>query len=312
VVIERNLFYNQTGSDEHIDINSAAGVVVQDNIFMNDFAGSGRVNGNDTSSYIVIKDSNTTEDIYTGSHGIVVRRNVFLNWEGSTGSNFLLFGEDGHGIFETYDMLAENNCMIGNSANPMRAPFGVKGGRDIVFRNNTIVGDLPSMAFAMRLNREGSNPANENIQFYNNVWADPTGTMGARDSSDSNDFSDTPVDDTLSFVLENNLYWNGGSDIPEDPSELINVSDDGSAVLGDPVLGDQSGLVVPRWDPSAGTFADGSTTICEVFALLVDAYCTPGEGSGVVDAALAAQAPDDDINGEMRDGSPDIGACEAP
>jgi hypothetical protein len=30
----------------------------RDNIFMNDFAGSGRTNGNDTSSFIVIKDSN--------------------------------------------------------------------------------------------------------------------------------------------------------------------------------------------------------------------------------------------------------------
>ena len=58
------------------------------NIFFNDFAGSGRSNNNDTSSHIVIKDSNL------GSHNITVRRNVFLNWEGSTGSNFILIGED--------------------------------------------------------------------------------------------------------------------------------------------------------------------------------------------------------------------------
>lgn len=33
VTVEGNLFYNQSGSDEHIDINSARGVVVQDNVF---------------------------------------------------------------------------------------------------------------------------------------------------------------------------------------------------------------------------------------------------------------------------------------
>ena len=37
-----NVFYNQSGSDEHIDINSVTDVLVQDNVFFNDFAGSGR------------------------------------------------------------------------------------------------------------------------------------------------------------------------------------------------------------------------------------------------------------------------------
>ena len=58
VLVQGNIFYNQTGSDEHIDVNSATDVTIQDNIFFNDFAGSGRTNSNDTSSYIVIKDSN--------------------------------------------------------------------------------------------------------------------------------------------------------------------------------------------------------------------------------------------------------------
>src|SRR5690606_5844235 len=62
VTIERNIFYNQAGSDEHIDINSVANVSIQDNIFFSDFAASGRSNEQDTSSYIVIKDSNGDED----------------------------------------------------------------------------------------------------------------------------------------------------------------------------------------------------------------------------------------------------------
>ena len=95
ITVEGNVFYNQTGSDEHMDVNSVTDVVIQDNIFFNDFAGSGRVNANDTSSFIVMKDSNAGDDGQIGADRITVRRNVFLNWEGGTGSNFVLIGEDG-------------------------------------------------------------------------------------------------------------------------------------------------------------------------------------------------------------------------
>jgi hypothetical protein len=310
IVVERNLFYNQTGSDEHIDINSVINVTVQDNVFFNDFAGSGRANQNDTSSFIVVKDSNADEDIYVGSSNVTVRRNVFLNWEGSTGSNFLLLGEDGQTFFEVDAVLVENNLFVGNSSNVMRSAFGVKGGRNVLFRNNTIVGDLPSLAFAMRLNREGSNRPNESIRFFNNIWSDPTGTMGARSTEDGSDFSDTAGEDISSFELQSNLYWNGGNALPEDANELINPSGDSAAVVSDPLLGDQSNISLPRWDESAGVFADGSATICEAFDRLVETVGTPADGSAAIDAARPEQAAEDDILGAARDDTPDIGALE--
>ena len=109
VLVEGNLFYNQQGSDEHIDINSVVDVTVQDNVFFNSFESSGRTNNNDTSGYIVVKDSNAMDDTVLGSDRITIRRNVFLNWQGSTGSNFVLFGEDGQNFFEASNGLVENN-----------------------------------------------------------------------------------------------------------------------------------------------------------------------------------------------------------
>lgn len=257
----------------------------------------------------MIKDSNPPDPEDPGAKRITVRRNVFLGWQGSSGANFVLVAEDAKPYHEARDVVVENNLMLGNGASTMRAAFGVKGARDVTFRNNTVAGDLPSLAFAMRLNLESAaSPPNEAIEFYNNVWSDPTGTLGAGSAGGLNDFSDTPSGDTASWALDGNLYWNGGVVLPQDASELINVTDDATRTVGDPLLGSQSGVVLPRLDGSS--FADGSTTIREAFERLVALYGTPAAGSPVVDAADPTRAPPEDILGRLRGSSPDLGAVE--
>jgi Putative Ig domain len=295
MTVEGNLFYNQSGSDEHIDANGVTNITIQDNIFFNDFEGSNRP-VEETSSFIVIKNSGELPQ----NQDFIVRRNVFLNWEGSNGNNFVLIGEDGKPFIETENVLVENNLMIGNSPDDMRCAFGVKSGKNVTFRNNTVVGDLPGLAYAMRINRENPNIINQDIFFYNNIWSDPTGTM--------EDFSDGDPSESTNVILDNNLYYNGGVAVPA--GDVLSPSDDPNAIFGDPVLGDQSGLILPRWDSVAGHFLSGNSTIHEEFLRLVSNYGIPGTGSLALDAADPANTPADDILGNARDANSDLGAFD--
>ncbi len=295
ITVEGNLFYNQSGSDEHIDANGVTNITIQDNVFFNDFEGSNRP-VEETSSFIVIKNSGELPQ----NQDFIVRRNVFLNWEGSNGNNFVLIGEDGKPFIETENVLVENNLMIGNSSDDMRCAFGVKSGKNVTFRNNTVVGDLPGLAYAMRINRENPNIINQDIFFYNNIWSDPTGTM--------EDFSDGDPSESTNVILDNNLYYNGGVAVPS--GDVLSPSDDSNAIFGDPVLGDQSGLILPRWDPITEHFLSGNSTIREEFLRLVSNYGIPGTGSLALDAADPANTPADDILGNARDANSDLGAFD--
>lgn len=301
VLIEGNLFFNQFGSDEHLDINSVIGVTVQDNIFLNTEARP------DTSSFIVIKDSNGSNDSVLGTQDSIIRRNVFLNWHGSSGHSFVRLGEDGTANFETLNTLIENNLMLGNSSVLMRSPFTVQGSRDVVFRNNTLIGDMPSRSFAGRLIASPANPRNENLQFFNNIYADPTGSMGS-EASIGVDLFDSPTDMTNSAVLDNNLYYNGGNPIPVDNGQFLTFSDDQNAIVADPQLPPQTGLVAPVWDGT--NFADGSLTIREAFERLVNTYGIPAASSMALDTADSANSASEDILGQFRGVAPDMGAVE--
>ena len=127
-----------------------------------------------------------------------------------------------------------------------------------------------------------------------------------------NDFSDTPIGETVSFTLDHNLYWNGGVAIPENSSETVNYSDDVHPVVADPNLSSPENLVIPRWNPAASQFNDTSTTIHECFQRLVDLYCALSLGSGAIGAGNVGQSSAVDIlNNPRSNGSgADIGACQ--
>ena len=305
VTVEGNMFYNQSGPDEHIDVNAVTDTAIQDNIFFNDFAGSDRVNRNDTTSYIVIKDTAGAADGVIGAQRISVRRNIFLNWEGRQRC-FVLLGEDGIGTFEAVDVTIENNLMLGNSPNPMYSPIAIRGSKAITVRANTIVGDLPALYFGIGSFIVGDNPRNEGISIHNNIWSDPTGTMGYQ-------FSCCDRSQTTSFTFDNNLFFNDGNPFPASETPFVEVTDDAQRVVGNPKLGDQDGgITVPRWN-GAG-FDGGYETIRGAFEGLVGQCGALGLGSAAIHRADPAHMPIDDILGNVRsdiDIAPDIGAYEA-
>lgn len=315
IVIEGNMFYNMGGPevDNHIDVNSATDVIIQDNIFFNDFAASGRSNKNNTGHFIVIKDSNGNRDGVLGSRYIKVRRNIFLNWQGEPGSAFIGLG-DGRkfSFYQAQDILIENNLFLGNSKNKIHGPIKIIGAKNVTFRNNTIQGDLPGNSFAMRLVKSSSGLKNVNIRFYNNIWSDPKGTMGADSPSGPLRFSNTPRNETQSFSINSNLYWNNGKAIPKKSSDLINYTNDAARVIANPKLPSKlDGLNTPCWNPDRNRFDGGYKTIREVFTSLVNRFGKISSSSPAIGKANRNNAPSEDILKKPRNqGAPDIGAYE--
>jgi hypothetical protein len=113
----------------------------------------------------------------------------------------------------------------------------------------------------------------------------------------------------LTFVLDNHLYWNGGTAIPENSSELINYTDDSSRLVADPQIPAPVNVVLPRWQESSGLFGDGSSTIRAAFENLVS-YAVPGFSSQLIGRANDTSAPADDILGNLRSSPKDIGSFE--
>lgn len=305
IIVQNNIFYNQGENEQHMDVNSVNNVVIQDNIFFNDYAGSGRSIPPNLHTFIVIKDSNGSADGQVGSRNVTVRRNIFLNWQGAK-EPFIQVGNDGKPYIEASNVTVENNLMIGNSAQEMIAAFGVSGASNVRFVNNTITGNLPSSAYAFRIVIKDQNPKNQNLFFYNNIWSDPTGTMGAGASGGSNQFSSGDPTATDNLILDNNLYWNGGRAIP--PGDVVSPSNDAHRRVANPRLNtNQANIILPRWNGS--TFLSGKTTIRQEFIRLVNLYGKIPATSPAIGKANATYAPTTDILRRPRR-APDLGAYE--
>jgi hypothetical protein len=295
LLIIGNVFYNQEGpAGQHIDSNGCTNVTIRDNIFFNDFAGSNTQDQKITGSYIVVKNSGEVPD----NRHTQISNNIFLNWQGGSGKNFILLGEDGKPFYEAQDVLIENNLLIGNSQERMRSAFGAKGVTDVLLRNNTFTGDLPSSAFAIRLNQEGRNLPNRKIRFVNNIWSDPTGTM--------DNFSDGMPSESTGLELWNNVYWNGGTPLPG--GSVLKPSDDSQAIYDDALLGSQDSVVLPRW--TGYSFLSGSQTIRQEFERLVNLYGSPAENSSIRHRSAPEQSPKTDILDRIREDGADLGAVQ--
>lgn len=308
IFIEGNIFYNQGPTDEHIDVNSVTDVIIQDNIFFNDLAGSGRPNPSTSHSYITIKDSDEGADGLFGSERIVVRRNIFFNWEGGR-ETLIQVGNDGKPYYEARDVAIENNLFIGNSHHNAYSILGLRGVRDVRFAHNTAIGDFPSSAYAMWVDVKDANLINDNLTFVNNVWSDPTGSMGSYfNQTDDNEFSKGDPLSANNVSIDTNLYWNGSAAIPGGDL-LVPMADDGNALVADPLLHIfQGAITLPRWDGNA--FLSGNGSIREEFVRLVETYGRPAAGSPVIGAGNPVTAVAIDILGRPRSATPDLGAYE--
>jgi hypothetical protein len=301
IVVHGNVFYNQADGEQHIDVNSATNVTIADNIFFNDFASSGRADTRTTKHYIVVKDSGGAADGLLGSRHVTITSNVFLTWEGGVES-FVAIGNDGAPYLEAQGVLVENNLVVAKGTDRMYAIFTVSGASDVGFVNNTVVGSLPSEAYAFNVNIKGSNPKNRDIVFSNDIWCDPTRTMSS--------FSGGTRSHTIGLTLDDNLYWNGGARIPG--GDLVSpLRRDARRVVSDPGLNpDQSQIVFPIW--TGWDFRSGNGTIRQEFVRLVMSYGRiPADSPAVGRALVDKLAPSTDILGRRRDRHPDLGAFEA-
>jgi hypothetical protein len=305
VTVTGNVFYNQGDGEEQIDVNGVTDVVIQDNVFFNDLERSGRTDRSLTKHAITVKDSNGGAS--PGSRRITIRRNVFLNWQGGAES-FVSVGNDGKPYHEAVGVRIENNLFLGNSAEALDAAFTVSGARDVVFVNNTVTGDLPAAGYAFRVYTKRANPPNDGVLFANNIWSDPTGTMGASGPGDRNDFANGRPGQTAGLVLDTNLYWNGGAAIPAgEPVDPL-VADTG-AVIGDPQLSTaHDDVAVPYW--TGVSFLSGNLTIRDEFERLVMAHAAVPAHSPALGRGAPALAPVEDILGRARPAAPSIGAFD--
>ena len=316
-ILFRNcVFYNQTDGEgfQHFDINTCTDIRLEDSIFFNDYAGSGRRSAHRSQGFIVAKNSGSTPDV---TRRIDLRRNIFLNWDGKPDMAFILLGEDGKPFTEAQQVMIENNLFIHNSPVRTWGTLLYKGGlKDITFRANTVVGH-PAVkwtgAEAVVCLRIEKNPPMGDLVFANNIFCDPTGEMPRLAIGEARTFAPGSKQ-----VLLNNLYWNAGKTVPAESQDVLVPGRDAKKILADPRLGHWAAgksaggaATRPRWDAKRGNFLSGQKTIREEFERLARLCAVPAAGSPAIHAADVMNMPKDDILGHPRGQRPDLGCVES-
>ncbi len=255
-------------------------------------------------------------DTIVGSNSITISENIFFNYS-TTGTQipWLQFGAEDTLSYVLNHGLVENNLFIGNGTGITKALFELEGVNNFMFRNNTITGNLPSRHYGYRLKTQSfsQNYPNNNVTIANNIWSDPTGTMGSEDGSPAYFAQADSSGITSNRLLTNNVFWNGGNPIPVVNSFLAQYTEDATRVVVNPDLPDVSTIITPTWNGS--TFravrsgAIARAAISDVFSDIVSFYGEPNS-STVIDAANPDLAPTQDILGRTRGQNPNIGAFE--
>ncbi len=305
VTVQQNVFYNAglQSNANHVRVEGGRDVTVIDNIFFNDYAGSGRTNTNNSGAFVYV--TNLTNVANAGN--IQIRRNIMLAWQGLDNESMIQLGDrTNSAAFDVDNALVENNLMLGDGIPQFRAAMTLENVNNITIRNNTVSGDFPSLAYAFHMISSAPTIRNNEIFIYNNIWSDQVGTMGGFIGEGVLDFCDCLPDFTNTTLLANNLYFNGGNELPFDAEELLNPVDDATAVVGDPLLGAPVGIILPRWGGTS--FTSGEADIRAEFVRLAELYGQPGVGSPAINGA--ASGPADDLLGNLRGGTLDLGAVE--
>ncbi|MDR3233554.1 MAG: hypothetical protein LBT46_07835 [Planctomycetaceae bacterium] len=297
---------NNHGGDEHFDINTARDVIIEDSIFFNDFAGSGRAEDNQSHSFIVVKNSENEPNV---SQYITIRRNIFLNWSGLPDQAYILLGEDNKDFFEAADVLIENNLFLHNQTVRTVGTFLFKGGlRRVTVRANTITGEpfrLKSGLFGgyaavfWKLSR---NPPQEDILFAGNIFCNNAGSSLRFSAGKQEYFVDG------GFKAVSNVYWNGKNPVKAERDDIFVPKNDPRAILTSPKLPDvPAKLPLPRIENAASA---ENFSIRKAFESLVKKYAVPAPGSSAIGSADPKNMPEDDILGKKRSKNPDIGCYE--
>lgn len=256
-------------------------------------------------------------DTVIGSNGIIIESNVFLNFTNTSKEYPMLqFGAEDTLMYVLNHGLVQNNLFLGNGSGTTRAPFELEGVNNFLYRNNTVVGNLVSKYFGYRIKTQSSSTTrfpNNQVVIANNIWSDPTGTMGVEDSYAPVFSAADPNTITSDRVISHNLFWNNGNTIPVTTNQLAQHTEDQNALLANPLLTLQNNLVTPVWNGNSFRAINSSvpsrTSIADVFTDLVENYGTP-QDVVVMDVADTNYGPAVDILGKARSSYPDVGAVE--